>query len=73
MRGEMGMALIIIITYYEPICTQLFVNHTVWRRRKRHIWRYNDMLFATNYKNIMTYQWANNIVGQIENEMSPNM
>ena len=42
-------------------------------RRKRHIWHYNDMLFATTYKNIMTCQWANNIVEQIENEMAPNM
>ena len=54
MRGEMDIASIIIITYYELICTQLLTNHTVWRRRKRHIWRYNDMLFAANYKIIMT-------------------
>ena len=46
MKGEMDMASIIIITYHEPICTQLLMNHTVWRRRKRHIWHYNDMLFA---------------------------
>ena len=65
-----GIALIIFITCYEPICTQLLTNHTVWRRRKRHIWHYS-MLFAANYKNIMT--WANNIGGQIENEMTPNM
>ena len=54
MRREMGIALILIITYYEPICTQLLTNHTVWRRRKRHIWHYNDMLFAANYKDIIT-------------------
>ena len=33
---------------------ELLTNHTMWRRRKRHIWHYNDMLFATNYKNVMT-------------------
>ena len=38
----------------------------VWRRRKRHIWHYNYMLFATNYKNVMTYQLANNVVGLIQ-------
>ena len=33
---------------------KLSTNHTVCRRRNRHIWRYNDTLFATNYKNFMT-------------------